>query len=96
LKHKVYSEKAQKTGMTNGIMEIVSYSVYDLKYISEQDISYNPALGTGQLQIRDIHYVEIVQRTTWEFLKMLDKKFIHSQGEEAWLRLAKQHEWIKE
>lgn len=96
LKHKVYSEKDQTIGMTKGIMEIVSYSVYDLKYISEQDLNYNPALGTGQLQIRDIHYVDIVERTTWEFLQMLDKKFIRSQGEEAWLRLAKQHEWIKE
>lgn len=96
LKHRVYSEKDQKTGMTNGIMEVVSHSVYDLKYISEQDLNYNPALGTGQLQIRDIHYVDIVQRTTWEFLQMLDKKFIRSQDRKAWLRLAKQHEWIKE
>lgn len=96
LKHRVFSEKGQTTGITNGIMEVVSHSVYDLKYISEQDLNYNPALGTGQLQIRDIHYVDIVQRTTWEFLQMLDKKFIRSQDEEAWLRLAKQHEWIKE
>jgi hypothetical protein len=96
LKHRVYSEKDHPPGMTNGIMEVVSHSVYDLKYISEQDLNYNPALGTGQLQIRDIHYVDIVQRTTWEFLQMLDKKFINSQGEEAWLRLARQHGWIKE
>jgi hypothetical protein len=96
LKHKVYSEKDQKTGMTNGIMKVVSHSVYDLKYISEQDLSYNPALGTGQLQVRDIHYVDVVQRTTWEFLQMLDKKFIRSQGRKKWLRLAKQHEWVKE
>jgi len=95
LKHKVYGEKDKDTGMTNGIMEVVSYSVYDLKYISERDISYNPALGTGQLQIRDIHYVDIVQRTTWEFLQMLDRKFIRSQGEEVWLRFAKKYIWIK-
>jgi|SRR3989344_3193313 len=56
LKHKVYGEKDLKSGMTNGIMEVTSYSVYDLKYVSDKDISYNPALGTGQLQIRDIHY----------------------------------------
>lgn len=55
LKHKVFSERLPETGMTNGVMEVVSYSVYDLKYISERDLSYNPALGTGQLQIRDIH-----------------------------------------
>jgi hypothetical protein len=96
LKHRVYSEKDRSNGMTKGIMEVVSHSVYDLKYVSESDLSYNPALGTGQLQIRDIHYVGTRQRTTWEFLQMLDKKFVASQGETAWLRLAKQHEWIKE
>lgn len=96
LKHKVYGEKDEQTGITKGIMEVVSYSVYDLKYISESDLSYNPALGTGQLQIRDIHYVEIVERTTWEFLQMLDRKFIRSHNEEDWLRLARQHKWIKE
>ncbi len=96
LKHKVYGERDQKTGMTNGIMEVVSHSVYDLKYISERDLNYNPALGTGQLQIRDIHYVDIVQRTTWEFLQILDKKFIRSRGEGAWLNLARKFKWIKE
>lgn len=96
LKHRVYGERDAETGMTNGIMEVVSYAVYDLKYISAPDISYNPALGTGQLQIRDIHYVTIVQRTAWEFLQMLDAKFIKSQGKEAWLGMARKNEWIKE
>jgi hypothetical protein len=95
LKHRVYAEKERNNGITKGIMEVVSHSVYDLKYIAESDLSYNPALGTGQLQIRDIHYVEITPRTTWEFLQMLDKKFIASQGKAAWLKLAKQYEWIK-
>ncbi len=49
LKHKVFSEKAPETGMTNGIMEVVACAAYDLKFVSAQDISYNPALGTGQL-----------------------------------------------
>ena len=51
LKHRVYGERDNGTGLFNGVMEIVRYSTYDLKYISENDISYNPALGTGQLQI---------------------------------------------
>ena len=58
LKHKVYSAKDSNSGMVNGIMEIVDYNAYDLKHISSSDISYNPALGSGQLQVRDIHYVE--------------------------------------
>jgi hypothetical protein len=40
--------------------------------------------------------VDIEKRTTWEFLQLLDAKFIRSQGEEAWLELAGKHEWIKE
>lgn len=95
LKHKVYGEKEAETGMTNGIMEVVSYSVYDLKYVSENDLCYNPALGTGQLQIKDIHYVTEVKRTVWEFCQMLDKKYIRSKGEEPWLKLANTFGWLK-
>ncbi len=96
LKHRVYSERDTSTGMTNGVMEVISFAVYDLKYISSADLNYNPALGTGQLQIRDIHYVDIERRTVWEFVQMLDAKFIRSQGEKRWLELARKYEWIKE
>lgn len=95
LKHKVFSERQADTGMTNGVMEVVAYAVYDLKYISTRDLNYNPALGTGQLQIRDIHYVDVKSRTTWEFCQMLDAKFIRSKGEDAWLKMATKYEWIK-
>lgn len=96
LKHKVYSEKGDEAGITYGIMEVTSCSVYDLKYVGEKDLNYNPALGTGQLQIRDIHYVEVAKRTTWEFLRMLDKKYIKSRGEASWKKMAKENEWIKD
>jgi len=95
LKHKVYSEKDKNTGMTHGVMEVRSYSVYDLKYLSEKDLNYNPALGTGQLQVRDIHYVETVRRTVWEFCQLFDKRFIASKGEEAFEELARKRGWIK-
>lgn len=97
LKHRVYGERDASTGMTNGIMEVVSFAVYDLKYVSNADINYNRALGTGQLQIRDIHYVDIVEKhTTWEFIQLLDTKYIQSKGEDAWLTLARKFGWIKE
>ena len=96
LKHRVYGERDAVTGMTNGIMEVVSYAAYDLKYIAATDINYNRALGTGQIQIRDIHYVGIEKRTTWEFLQLLDTKFIRSKGKDAWLQMARKYEWIKE
>ncbi len=95
LKHRVYGEK-DTDGVTNGIMEVVSCAAYDLNYVSAHDLSYNPALGTGQLQIRDIHYVETQGRTAWEFLQVLDQKYIKSNGEDRWLGLAKKHGWVKE
>lgn len=97
LKHKVFCQKNNQTGLMDGIMEVVKYNAYDIKYISEPDISYNPALGTGQLQIRDIHYVNLVKRTTWEFCQLLDVKFLSStkRSFNDWLKLATQNGWIK-
>jgi len=97
LKHKVYSTRDELTGLMNGIMEVVAYQAYDLKFISDSDISYNPALGTGQIQIRDINYIKLVRRTSWEFCQLLDRKFLASKkGMTAWLTLARIGGWIRE
>jgi hypothetical protein len=96
LKHKVHSEKDAQSEMMKGIMEVVHFNAYDFKYLSEMDISYNPALGTGQIQVRDIHYVSIEQRSTWEFCQLLDKKCIASKkGYQEWLLLAQKYGWLK-
>jgi hypothetical protein len=97
LKHRVYSTRDSETGMMNGIMEVVSHNVYDLKFLSSKDISYNPALGTGQIQIRDIHYVTIEKRTTWEFVQLLDRKFLSSakRSLDQWQIMAVKNGWIK-
>lgn len=96
LKHRVYSAKNEQTGLVDGIMEVVGHSAYDLKFLSSADLSYNPALGSGQLQIRDIHYVKLESRTTWEFCQLLDRKFINSRkGFDEWLTLAKQNGWVR-
>jgi hypothetical protein len=97
LKHKVYSTKNASTGLMDGIMEVVSYNTYDLKYLSDPDISYNPALGTGQIQVRDIHYVTLEKRTTWNFCKLLDRKYLASAKKsfKEWLLMANKNGWIK-
>ena len=96
IKHKVFSTQDEETKMMMGVMEVVGFNAYDLKYLSDSDISYNPALGTGQIQIRDIHYVTIIKRTTWEFCQLLDKKFIASKnGYDQWLGYAENNGWIK-
>jgi len=96
IKHSVSSTRDHKTKMMMGVMEVVGFNAYDLKYLSDSDISYNPALGTGQIQIKDIHYVTIQIRTSWEFCQLLDKKFIASKkGYAQWLEYAKKNGWIK-
>lgn len=97
LKHKVYSQRNFETGLMDGIMEVVKYNAYDIKYLSDSDISYNPALGTGQIQIRDIHYVTTIERNAWEFCQMLDRKYLASSRRsfDNWLALATRFGWIK-
>ncbi|MDR2793801.1 MAG: hypothetical protein LBB61_09085 [Treponema sp.] len=40
--------------MAFGVMEIVDFNAYDLKFLAKNDINYNPALGSGQLQINNM------------------------------------------
>ena len=97
IKHRVYSERNKDTGLVDGVMEIVDYNAYDLKFIGDTDISYNPAIGTGQIQIKDIHYVTYQYRTTWEMCQLLDKKYLHSSRRtfDDFYREAKKNKWIK-
>lgn len=97
IKHRVYSERNQESGLVDGIMEVVDYNAYDLKFISDSDINYNPALGTGQIQIKDIHYVTYQYRTTWEMCQLLDQKYLHSTRRtmDDFYREAKKNKWIK-
>jgi hypothetical protein len=98
LKHKVYSKQNTESKLIDGVMEVVKYNAYDLKYISDNDISYNPALGTGQIQIKDIHYISLQKRTAWEFCRLLDEKYLSSGRKtfEDWYREAIKHKWIKD
>lgn len=97
LKHVVYSERNNITQLMDGVMEVVKHNAYDLKFISKTDISYNPALGTGQIQIKDIRYVDYEYRTTWEFCQLLDVKYLNSSKNsmESWYKEATKNEWIK-
>lgn len=98
IKHKVYSERNKETGLVDGIMEVIDYNAYDLKYISDSDINYNPALGTGQIQIKDIHYVTHQYRTTWEMCQLLDQKYLKSSKRtlEDFYKEAQRNKWIKD
>lgn len=97
IKHRVYSSRNNQTGLMDGVMEIVDYNAYDLKFISDEDINYNPALGTGQIQIKDIHYITYQYRTTWEMCQLLDRKYLNSSRRniQDFIREAYKNGWIK-
>lgn len=97
IKHKVYVQRNKNTCLMDGVMQVVDYNAYDLKFISDEDINYNPALGTGQIQIKDIHYVTYKYRTTWEMCQLLDSKYLHSSRRTIndFYREAMKHKWIK-
>ena len=97
IKHRVYSQRNKDTGLMDGIMEVVDYNAYDLKFISDADISYNPALGKGQIQIKDIHYITYQYRTTWEMCQLLDQKYLHSSKRtiDDFYKEAIKNQWIK-
>ncbi|MBR4834476.1 MAG: hypothetical protein IKU86_09140 [Thermoguttaceae bacterium] len=97
IKHRVYSERNKQTQLVDGVMKIVDYHAYDLKFIGDADINYNPALGTGQLQIKDIHYVSYQYRTTWQMCQLLDQKYLHSSRRtfDDFYREARKNKWIK-
>lgn len=97
IKHRVYVKRNEKTGLMDGIMEVADHNEYDLKFISDSDINYNPALGTGQIQIKDIHYITYQYRTTWEMCQLLDSKYLHSSRRsiDDFIREAKKNGWIK-
>ena len=98
IKHSVYVKRNEYTNLMDGIMQVIDFNVYDLKYISDSDISYNPALGTGQIQIKDIHYVSYQKRTTWEMCQLLDFKYLKSSRRtmEQFYNEARKNKWIKD
>jgi len=69
-----------------------------LYYYAISRFCYPVTLGTGQIQIKDIHYVELQYSTTWQFCQLLDKKYLNSSRRniEDFYREATKHKWIKE
>src|SRR5699024_4394785 len=98
LKHTLTTKVEEGVDIIDGYFNVVDFKIYDLKLISDKDISYNPALGTGQIQIRDIHNIEKVDRSAQEFCTLLDKKYLNSsrRTKDDWLREAKKYKWLKE
>ena len=52
----------------------------------------------GIEQIKDIHYVTTVFRSTWEMCQLLDKKYLNSSKKtlEDFYKEAKKNKWIKD
>lgn len=96
LKHSFYTITQENSVKQNLVIKQVN--TYDLKGIATSDYNINPSLGTGQMQIRDIHYVEECEyKSTWEFCQILDYKFMRAKRNtrERWLGYATKSNWIK-
>lgn len=87
----------EKNGNATGILQLKEFHSYDFKYLGEHDFSINPALGKGQIQIKDIHYVNITPRSAKDLVRLLDDKYISSSKHsfEGWVREAQRNKWIK-
>lgn len=95
LKHSVYSDTTGEK--IKQFVVIKKVNSYDLKHLSPDDFNINPALGSGQLQIKDIHYVAEKKHTTQEFCELLDSKFMRAEvnSREKWMGYAEKNGWIK-
>lgn len=96
LKHQVFTDNRGEKAKQSLIIK--EANAYDLKYLREKEFNINPALGTGQIQISDIHYVLADEvRTTKEFIELLDKKYMSIKGNsvDKWVNLATKNRWLK-
>lgn len=95
LKHSVYSDTTGEKVKQYVVVKKVN--TYDLKHLSPEDFNINPALGSGQLQIKDIHYISEKKHTTIEFCRLIDSKFMRAKvnTKEKWVQYAKTNGWIK-
>ena len=59
IKYSVNKETTGDDGYSTDKLIIKNFNIYDFKFIADNELSYNPALGTGQIQIKDIHNVKI-------------------------------------
>lgn len=97
LKHQVFTDNTEEKAKQSLIIK--EANAYDLKYLREKEFTINPALGTGQIQISDIHYVSAdEERTAEQFVELLDSKFlsIKENSIKKWADLAEKNNWLKE
>jgi hypothetical protein len=94
LEHAVHSH-VLADGRIESAIVIKSCSVFDLKALSERDITLNPALGHGQLQMRDMLDIEPeCLRSAAEFCAILDAKFLAKNTEAKLHKLALKKGWL--
>lgn len=96
--HKLYSFKDKETGYITNVMTVTDFAIHDLKYVSDWDLKYNPSLGTGQLQIKQLHRIKEEKRTTHSFIKLIDSKYLKSSRKtiDDFLKLAQDFNWIED
>lgn len=96
IKYSVNKETTGDDGYSTDKLIIKNFNIYDFKFIADNELSYNPALGTGQIQIKDIHNVKIKQRNVDDLLRLLDTKYLNSSKRtfSDFRKLAVKNKWL--
>lgn len=61
--------------------DLVDCNIFDLKYVSENELKFNTAMG-DQFQISNSMKVTQIERTTDEFIALIDQMFINKYSQE--------------
>ncbi len=96
IKYSVEKMSIGKDGFFTDKLLVKDFNIYDFKFIADNDLTYNPALGTGQIQIKDIHNVKIKQRNVDDLLRLLDTKYLNSSKRtfSDFRKLAVKNKWL--
>lgn len=76
VKNGPYIEARQRKGF-----EMTSFNVFDLKLVKDSELKFNTAMG-DQFQIGNSMKVTQVERTTADFIKLIDSKYIEKYSKE--------------
>lgn len=90
IKHNAYIVDGQRRGF-----ELVDCNIFDLKLVANAELKLNKRMG-DQFQISNSMHVTQVDRTTEEFIEMIDEKYIAAYSRESFHTLLEKIETARE
>jgi len=98
IKHQYYVDRQNELDIA-GVhvpdtgFEIVAFNIFDLKLVHSHELRFNKRMG-DQFQIKDSGAVtQVEDRTTDQFIQLIDQKYIEAYDRETWIALAQRYGW---